>query len=372
MSAPIGLATHRWRNNSRSLMLLGAYPFIMFGIAWLLIFVFVHFYAGAFSQSYGADTAVYSSEKTNDLFMQYLPWLCGFLVAWFGIAWFYHNHMIRKMSGAHSVTRREEPELYNLLENLCIAQGVPMPKLQIIETHARNAFASGLHQASYTVTVTRGLMRSLKKDELEAVLAHELAHIQNRDVRLLVVSIIVCGLFGFLTQMCWSALRRGLLFSTGRRRKADPRLYLVIFVAGIILGLGYLLTLWTRFALSRVREYDADAMAVEMTKNPDAMMRALIRISGKADIPSAPADIGIMCIENKKPFLGLFRTHPPIAQRVKMISHVTNTIIPDLELYAAPATKDERFDTSDPAQPDHRGLMQQRHFRKKSNPFIKG
>jgi heat shock protein HtpX len=281
----------------------------------------------------------------NAMLLQFWPIILTVVALWFVISFFFHTNMIRKLSHSHPVTRNDEPELYNLLENLCIAQGVPMPRLEIIETHARNAFASGIDRKSFTITVTRGLMNSLQKDELEGVLAHELAHILNRDVRLLMVTVIFTGMIGFAAQMAWSSIRYNLYMGGNRRGKNGGGIFIFIAIAAI-LWIGYFATLFMRFAISRNREYMADGGAVEMTKNPEAMMRALMRISGRANIPQAPADIDMMCIENAQPFLGLFATHPPIENRIKALSQLTNTPVPEIASLG-PASKAERFAVPD-------------------------
>ena len=215
-----------------------------------------------------------------------------------------------------------------------------MPRLEIIETHARNAFASGIDRKSFCITVTRGLMNSLTKDELEAVLAHELTHILNRDVRLLIITIIFTGMIGFAAQLVWSQVRYGFVYTSNRRDRGGG--ILVMLALSAVLWAGYLATILTRFAISRRREYMADAGAVQMTKNPEAMMSALLRIAGRDTIPGASADIAVMCIENAQPFFGVFATHPPIKARVKMISDTTGVEIPIVSL--PPAPTERRFD----------------------------
>lgn len=307
----------------RCVFLLALYPALILAIFWLLAFLISSMIMHQPTEGvYGTWVLINSA---NGIFYEYWPIITSGVAIWFTIAWFMHGRMIRAMSQSHPVSREEEPELYNLLENLSIAQGMTMPRLEIIETHARNAFASGIHKGNYTVTVTRGLMNSLSKDELEAVLAHELTHIINNDVRLLIVTIIFAGLFGTLAQVAWrSFIRNSFRFS--RDRKGSGPLMLVI---AAILGLGYLISLLMRFALSRHREFMADAGAIEMTKNPTAMMSALMRISGRDRMPNMNDDIAMMCIENHKSFLGMFATHPPIDQRISVISAYTATPVPD-------------------------------------------
>jgi len=314
-----GLQTHIWNNNLKSIFLLCLYPIIMIGLVWGASFV-------VSAMSIADGNSVQAQGFANGIVFAYWPIIVTVIVIWFVVSYFFHSFMIRKMSHARPVTRIEEPELYNLLENLCISQGMPMPRLNIIESHGRNAFASGIDTKSFAVTVTRGLMNSLTKDELESVLAHELAHILNRDVRLLMVTVIFTGMIGFAAQMVWSHIRYGFIYSGDRRGKGNG--ILVMMAIGAVLWVGYMATLFMRFALSRRREYMADAGAVQMTKNPEAMMRALMRISGRDHIPETTDDIMMMCVENRRPFLGLFATHPPIEQRIKALSAITNTPVP--------------------------------------------
>lgn len=340
-SRAIGLSTHIWNNNLRCVGLLAFYPVLILGVFWIISL----FLSGGMTARPHKETQANFDQAVhfaNQFTYDFWPLIITGVAIWFTIAWFFHTGMIRKMAHSHPVSRKEEPELYNMLENLCISRGMPMPHLEIIETHARNAFASGINTKTYAVTVTRGLMNSLAPDELEAVLAHELTHIQNRDVRLLIVTIIFTGLFGFLAQMAWSSIRYSLFYSTGRRDRNNGGMIIAMIVITVILFLGYLISLLMRFALSRKREYMADAGAVEMTKNPEAMMRALMRIAGRDKIPNVTGDIAMMCIENKAPFLGVFATHPPIDKRIKAIAQVTGTEIPDAASLP-PVGQKERF-----------------------------
>lgn len=333
-SPTTGLQTHIWNNNLKSILLLLLYPVLIIAIAWLCAATWTSFSLKSYN---GAPAANQSVTIANEFLSLYWPLIMVGVVIWFTIAWFFHTKMIRKLSHSHPVTRKEEPELYNLLENLSITAGIPTPRLEIIETHARNAFASGIDQKSFTVTVTRGLMNSLTKDEMEGVLAHELVHILNRDVRLLIITIIFTGMIGFAAQIVWSQIRYGFIYS-GRRRESGGGAW-VIFALALVLWLGYMLTLFTRFAISRKREYMADAGAVQLTKNPEAMMRALQRIAGRDHIPETTGDIAMMCIENHKPFMGLFATHPPIEKRIRALSETTGTPIPPISLPPAEHTK---------------------------------
>jgi len=361
-----GLQTHIWNNNAKSLGLLAAYPFLIMGIVWLCAAAAAYFMA--FEQ-----TPQGIANLASSIIEQYWPLITAGVTIWFTLAYFFHTKMVRRMAHSHPVTRADEPALYNLLENLCITAGMPMPKLEIVESHARNAFASGIDQKSFTVTVTRGLLQSLSKDEVEGVLAHELTHIMNRDVRLLIITIIFTGMIGFAAQVMWSQMRYGIW--AGRRSSGKGKGNGVIILLAImaILWVGYFATLFTRFAISRKREYMADAGAVQLTRNPDAMMRALMRIAGKDQIPKIPADITMMCIENRKPFMGLFATHPPIEKRVKSLSQFTNSQIPDLpQLKPFHAPRAERADVLHPPEDNRDNWTTRKRFnRDRTNPWAR-
>lgn len=341
-----GLQTHIWNNNLKSLVLLGIYPLLIMGIVWVCSFA-VYEFSGSNSQLIrhmqdhdvptsfmGMDMSGMNgkSSSSSDLatyfIYSYWPAILAIVAIWFLISYFFHTSMIAKMAHAHPVTRTEEPELYNMLENLCIAEGMTMPKFNIIESHSLNAFASGINQKTFTITLTRGLMNRLSAEELEAVIAHELTHIKNRDVRLLMITIVFTGMVGLAAQMVWSTVRYNLYFGRSNRDQKGGGVMLLLAIV-VILWIGYFATLIMRFALSRSREYMADAGAVRMTKNPEAMIKALMRISGRDQIPEATADIAFMCVENSKPFMGMFATHPPIEKRLKAISESTGTLIPD-------------------------------------------
>ncbi len=359
-AAGTGLNTHIWNNNIRSVMLLIAYPFLIMAMAWAVAYVI------GLTQFGGGERVLVTGGTTNaqsfaaNIIAEFWPAILSAVAIWFMIAWLFHTKLVRRLSHSHPVTRNDEPELYNLLENLCIAKGMPMPRLEIIETHARNAFASGIDEKSFSVTVTRGLLNSLQKDEVEAVLAHELTHIENRDVRLLIVCIIFTGMIGFAAQLAWSNARYSMFMPRNSNNRSNGGALLLMTSVALILWIGYMATLFMRFALSRRREYMADAGAVDKTKNPDAMMRALLRIAGRERIPGTTDDIAMMCIENSKPFFGLFATHPPIDERIKAISQVTGTPIPEIK--GVPVGEERSF--KDPQAKKNPWLIRERGMRK--------
>lgn len=322
--ASVGTGTQIWNNNIRSIVLLAFYPLIVLAVVWVGFFVAV--------RGYEWPAARYWPQTLD--FLLGNGWAILLAIAcWLVIAYFLNARMTRALSGAREVAREDEPELYHLLETLCISRGVPVPRLSIVETHARNAFASGVDERSFQITVTRGLLQSLPEDEVEAVLAHELAHILNRDVRLLTVCIIFTGMFGFAAQTLYRMLRgfgrRRIHVGTSRRNKGGGQIMLLLYVMLAVLWVAYFMSLIARFAISRVREYSADAGGIELTKKPEAMMRALLRISGHDRIPDTTDEVAMMCVVNtRRSFLGMFRTHPSMQDRVRTISEMSKTPAP--------------------------------------------
>lgn len=340
-----GLQSNIWNNNLKSITLLALYPVIITVMLWLIAYV-IAYTQGGYHMVRTEDATGTTWTNTgnpeyvaNNLIMAYWPAVLTVIAVWFVISYFWNTSMIRALSKARAVTRKEEPELYNIVENLCITEGMKMPQLNIVETPARNAFASGVDDRSYTITVTRGLMQALQKDELEAVLGHELTHIINRDVRLLIITVVFTGMIGFAAQMFWSYIRYGFRFSGRGGNDKKGGLLIIILAVAVILWIGYMATLFMRFAISRRREYMADAGSIQLTKNPDAMMRALQKIAGLDYIPQTTEDVRMMCCENGHKFMGLFATHPPIEARIKAISEMTNTPVPQISL--RPPTPEE-------------------------------
>ncbi len=335
MSVPdtLGLSTYRWNNNLKSTLLLLAFPILL-----LLLLGVIFFAYGLITQSdrnyYGDGpfafigiTSVLGTFTPFDLGLSavyaWWPIVLGIAAIWVMIGYFFNAQIIQATTGANLVERREAPELYNLLENLCISRGMKTPRLCIIESEAMNAYASGINDSSYTVTVTRGLLNALNKDELEAVLAHELTHIMGRDCRLLIVTIVFTGMISFLAQMLWRGLARGGVRMGRSRGKGGGGAVLIMLIAAVAMAIGYVLALILRFALSRRREYLADAGSVDLTKNPDALISALQKIAENPLLPHVPTEARQMFIENPPSAFdlgGLFSTHPPLDKRIQVLA----------------------------------------------------
>ncbi len=317
--ASYGLYSHIQSNRRRSIALLIG----------LFFLVYVLVYAGALvgeALTVNADLDILMQRAWRDL-IGAAPLATIGTALWIVIAYFFHQGMIDAVTGAREITRRDEPRLYNLLENLCISRGITMPKLKVMESDALNAFTTGMNEKQYAITVTSALKAALDDAELEAVLGHELTHIRNGDVRLLVIAVIIAGAIAFFAELFFR-----LWFYTGfrGRRSRDGEgdrgrggNFIAIVIAIALVAIAWLLSSVIRFALSRSREFLADAGSVELTKNPDAMILALRKIEGRGELHGATSAVMEMCVDNpREEFTDLFSTHPSIEARIKALVDV--------------------------------------------------
>ena len=309
--AAYGLYSHIRSNRRRSIALLIG----------LFFLVYVLVYAGALTAealSVDADLDTLMQRALNDL-ISAAPLATLGTMLWIVVAYFFHQSLIDAVTGGREVTRTEQPRLYNILENLCISRGIIMPKLKMIDSDALNAFATGMNEKQYSITVTSALIQRLNNAEIESVLGHELTHIRNGDVRMMVVAVIIAGIVSFVAELVFR-----LWFYNGfgfRGSRSDDRrgggAGIAIMIAIALLALAYFLSFVIRLALSRSREFLADAGSVEITKNPDAMISALRKIEGRGELPGATSAVMEMCIDNPREGFGeLFDTHPSVESRV--------------------------------------------------------
>jgi heat shock protein HtpX len=312
----IGLARQIRKNNLNSLLMLIAFPVLLLGMAYLITW---------FAVQQNADETSYYSEPAdpNAAFLTVVPFVLAGVGLWFLIAWAGHSTMIRLATGAKPLERKENKRVYNLVENLCISQGMKTPKINIIEDDSLNAFASGINESTYTVTLSRGIINKLDDAELEGVIAHELTHIRNRDVRLLIISIIFVGIFAFLAEMAFRSLR---FAGSGRKSSNGKGGGIIILIAILVTAICYFLAILLRFGISRSREYLADAGAAEITKHPQALASALKKIDADPYIEAVQSrDVAQLFIDNPKPshhgfsWDNLFATHPPVERRVELL-----------------------------------------------------
>jgi len=304
----IGLDKQIRKNNLNSILLLIAFPALLLGMFWLFFF-----FAGQ------QQTA-----QTNSYFIRVMPFVLIGTGIWFLIAWAGHSSFIRMATGSKPLERTENKRVYNLIENLCISQGMQTPKIYIIDDDSLNAFASGIGNSSYSISLSKGIIEKLDDDELEAVMAHELTHIKNRDVRLLIVSIIFVGIFSFLAELAFRSLR---FAGSGKKSKDSKGSGAIILIAIAVTAVAYLISMLLRFGISRRREYLADAGSAEITKKPYALANALRKISGDPLIEAVQSrDVAQLFIDNPKPSIhktaswdNMFATHPPVEKRIELL-----------------------------------------------------
>lgn len=317
----VGIQTQQSRNNLRSLLLLCLFPCLVVGLLFVFSYLLVYFTQGESSHYQQINV----TGIAIDLFIHLAPYVLGGVLIWFLIAYFANTSIINSATGARPLERKENKRVYNLVENLCMSQGMIMPKINVINDDSLNAYASGINKNSYTVTLSKGIIDKLNDEELEAVIAHELSHIRNHDVRLLIISIVFVGIFSMIAQI---AIRSVYYSSFTRRRDEKGGAVLIVVLTMLVAAIGYFFAILMRFAISRKREYLADAGAAEMTKNPLALASALRKISADPDIEAVKReDVAQLFIQHPgkqaksalSGLSGLFATHPPIEKRIQIL-----------------------------------------------------
>jgi heat shock protein HtpX len=365
--AAYGLYTHIASNKTKSMLLLCG----------LFLLVYVIVYAGALViEVVGYNNApfdYYLNAALSDV-IRTLPWSTGAALLWIVIAYFFHQSIIDAVTGGRDVTRQEQPRLYNLLENLCISRGIPMPKLKVMDSEALNALATGLNRRQYAVTVTTGLMNTLNDQEMEAVLGHELTHIRNGDVQMMVIAVIIAGAVGFFAELLFrgfgnfggygwgwgsggyssssSSSSSSSDSSSDRKGSGGGAAILVVVLAVVLIVVAWALSQLVKLALSRSREYLADAGSVELTKNPDAMISALRKIEGRGELPDATSAVMELCVDNpREGFADIFATHPSVESRIDaLVKYAGGHYEGPLPLPMHPEAPDSQQDQPDSGQ----------------------
>jgi heat shock protein HtpX len=240
-------------------------------------------------------------------------------------SYWYSDKIVLKMLNAKPIEKRDNPELYRLVENLCIASGLPLPKIYILNEAQPNAFATGRDEKHAVVAVTQGLLDKLERPELEGVIAHELSHIKNKDILLGTVIVVLVGIVALLSNL----FLRISFWGGGRKNsKQEGSLGIIIMVLGVIAAiLAPLAASLIRLSISRKREFLADASGALLTRYPDGLARALEKISSdpnqmkKANNSTAHLFISspFRGKQSKSWFTKIFMTHPPVEERINAL-----------------------------------------------------
>ena len=341
----VGIQTQIWRNNRNSVILLCLFPVILLGMVLLAIMTldFIGWFCWDGVCPPGPQAATFHWDIIWYYFKDAMPFTLSMTGLWFIIAYCANTSIIRHITHAKPVERKDNLRVYNIVENLCIAGGIEMPQINIVEDSNLNAYASGIDIPSFTITLTTGLIEKLNDAELSAVVGHELTHIKNRDTRLMVVCIVFVGIFAAIQSMSMrmlGALLRGSRRSSSRRNNKGGGgaiiLEIMILLIALIIwsSIGYFFSFMTRLAISRKREYVADAGAAELCGDPLALASALKKISEAPGLASVQrSDVAQLYIihpdeefDNNMKLSGwvakaniMFCTHPDTPERIKIL-----------------------------------------------------
>lgn len=291
------LYTHKDRNILKTWLLMAVFLSLVIAIGWTI------------SVFYGNPLILYVA--------------VAFAIIMNVTSYWFSDKLVVSMTGARPVSRSEHPELWNIVENLSITAGLPMPKVYIVDDPAPNAFATGRNPEHSVVAVTTGLLAILDRTELEGVIAHELSHIGNRDMLVSTVAVVLAGFVAIIADL----FLRSLMFGGGDRDSKAGALFLVLGIVGIILA--PIAAQLIQLAVSRKREYLADASGALLTRYPEGLASALEKIS-RASVPMRRANTATAHLFIADPFAGerrsigqrihnLFQTHPPAADRIKIL-----------------------------------------------------
>jgi heat shock protein HtpX len=249
-------------------------------------------------------------------------------VGWSAISLAFGDKMVLAMANAKEIQKADAPQLYNVVEEMAIAAGVPMPKVMVLETEALNAFATGNKPANGTIAVTRGLLNSLNRDELQGVVAHEMSHLANLDTRYMVVVGVTVGLIALVCDM----LLRSLAWGRGNRSSSSDKkgggAAILIILLIVVAILAPIAAKFVQMAVSRQREYLADATSVQFTRNPGGLISALGKLAEKAEpFPGVSRATQHLFIVNPVQTFtakssALLATHPDIADRIARLRNL--------------------------------------------------
>lgn len=315
----VGLSTSRWNSRNKSILLMAAFPLLVLAVLYLQIDLLYTLFSSE-------PLPAMREYKVQSAFKMTAPIVALGLGLWFWYCLRNQDDLISSLFRSHPVARSDNPELYKLVENIAIQLGLETPEIFTIPTTARNAFAGSLADGTNRIYVTEGLMEFLSKDEVEAVLAHEFGHITAHDTRWVGLSIIFTNILGAIP----SQFAAHDKFDMPNAKEAEAGMQL-FFLSLLLLPVwaGYIIISVMRVFLLHERELDADRAAMEITKNPEALMRALLRINKRARIPYVPREVMLLCIDN--PQGGFFATHPRLMYRLRMISRLSGLPIPEVE-----------------------------------------
>lgn len=322
---------HIEENKRRTVLLVLLFPLAFAALILATVGIFFLLLGDPNAASFSLGTLSPEQIQVAHLALWLTPVCWAVAILWIVIVYFSGDKMMMSGVGAVKITRQDQPEIFRLVENLCITRGLPLPRIYILDDDSLNAFATGRDPQHASVALTKGIIKKLDRAELEGVVAHELAHVENRDIRLMLITVAGISFFTFAGEML---LRMGL--SSGRSNRKNNGGALFIVLGLVLLVYGYFLAPLIRLAVSRRREYQADATAALTTRNPRALASALRKISSDSRVEALDKreSMAAMCIANPLGKMGLFSglsgllaTHPPIQKRVEALLEMDGTHI---------------------------------------------
>ena len=310
-TTPLNLYDEIASNKKKTILILLLFPLVLAGLVYITIF-FIFYFFGSPSSTSNIDFNSINTISSIAVGVTIVLAIIWALVSWFG-----GDQIVLSSAGAQEISRATHPEIFVLVENLTIATGLPLPRIYIMDDESLNAFATGRDPEHASLALTKGIIRKLNRAELEGVIGHELGHIANRDIRL---TMLVATYIGAISLMGQILIRFAARSKGG---KNSGQIKIILLVLGIVFIIyGAIFAPLIMFALSRRREFQADATSAYMTRNPLALASALEKIStdSRVEALDGKSMVSAACIAHagapQASLTSLFATHPPIEERI--------------------------------------------------------
>lgn len=307
-STPLNLYEEIESNKKKTIFILLLFPLVLAGLVYITVF-FIFYFTGS------SPTSSIDFKSINTISSIAVGVTIVLAIIWAVISWFGGDHIVLSSAGAKEISRATHPEIFVLVENLTIATGLPLPRIYIMDDESLNAFATGRDPEHASLALTKGIIKRLNRAELEGVIGHELGHIANRDIRM---TMLVATYIGAISLMGQILIR----LASRTRGKNSGQIKLILLILGLVfIVYGAVFAPLIMFALSRRREFQADATSAYMTRNPLALASALEKIStdSRVEALDGKSIVAAACIAHAgapKALTSLFATHPPIEERI--------------------------------------------------------
>ncbi len=311
VTTPLNVYDEIANNKKKTVLILLLFPLVLAGLIYATIFL-VYYFAGSSAQEVAQSI---NFQQINLISTIAASITIVLAIIWAFISWFGGDHIVLDSAGAQEISRATHPEIFVLVENLTIATGLPLPRIYIMDDESLNAFATGRDPEHASLALTKGIIKRLNRAELEGVIGHELGHIANRDIRMTMLVATYIGAISLFGQILIRLAARS-------RGKNSGQIKLILLILGLVFIIyGAVFAPLIMFALSRRREFQADATSAYMTRNPLALASALEKIStdSRVEALDGKSIVAAACIAhagNPQALTSLFATHPPIEERI--------------------------------------------------------